>query len=347
MSEQQLIEWRRLGKSGLKISKIIIGFMSYGTKNWANWVEDDEEKIFSILKKAYDLGLRTYDTADFYSNGYSEVLLGKFLKKFNIKRDKVVILTKIFFPIDEDVDLRHTGPGPDVNTIDLINSQGLSRKHVIDGVEGAVKRLGTFIDVLQIHRLDKETEPQEFMKALNDVVDKGLTRYIGASSMRGTEFAELQFIAEKNGWHKFISMQNYYNLLYREEEREMIPFCNKHGVGLIPWSPNARGILTRPLSKTTDRIKSDPTFKSLGLDSLTDNDKEIVNRVEEVANKRSVSSAIVSTAWVISKGCSPIIGLNSETRVEEAITASHFKLTEEEIKYLEEPYIPKKVVGFS
>lgn len=347
MSEEQIIEWTRLGKSGLKISKIIIGFMSFGKKSWGEWVEEDEKKIFAVLKKAYDLGMRTYDTADFYSNGYSEIILGKFLKEYNIKRDKVVILDKLFFPIDEDLDLRHTGLGPDVKKVDLVNSKGLSRKHVIDGAEGCVKRLGTYIDVLQIHRLDKETEPVEFMKALNDVVDSGLTRYIGASSMRGTEFAELQFTAEKHGWHKFISMQNYMNLLYREEEREMIPFCNKTGVGLIPWSPNARGILTRPLSKTTDRSRTDPTFKSLGLDVLTDADKEIVNRVEEVANKRGVSSAIVSIAWVLSKGASPIIGLTSEARVVEAVAATKFDLTEEEIKYLEEPYEPKKVVGFS
>ena len=347
MSDQQLIEWTRLGKSGLKISKIIIGFMSYGSKKWADWVEDDEEKIFTILKKAYDLGLRTYDTADVYSNGYSEVILGKFLKKYNIKRDKVVILTKVFNPVDEDLDLRHGTRGPDVKDVDLINSKGLSRKHIFDGVENSVKRLGTYIDVLQIHRLDKETEPEEIVKALNAVVDQGLTRYIGASSMRATEFAELQFTAEKNGWHKFIVVQDLYNLLYREEEREMIPFAKKHGVGIIPWSPNARGVLTRPLSETSERHKSDPQFKNLGLNNLTEEDKEIVNRVEEVAKKHSVSQAIVATAWVLSKGTYPIVGLNSVARVEEAVVASHFKLTEDEIEYLEEPYKPKKVVGFA
>jgi len=346
MSEEQLIEWTRLGKSGLKISKIIIGFMSYGSKNWADWVEDDEDKIFTILKRAYDLGLRTYDTADVYSNGYSEILLGKFLKKYGIKRDKVVILTKVFNPVDEDLDLKHGGRGPDVKDIDLINSKGLSRKHIIDGVNNSVKRLGTFIDVLQIHRLDKEAEPNEIVKALNDVVDQGLTRYIGASSMRGTEFAELQFTAELNGWHKFIVVQDLYNLLYREEEREMIPFCNKHGVGIIPWSPNARGVLTRPLTETSNRHKSDPQFERLGLNALTKEDKEIVNRVEEVAKKHSVSQAIVSIAWVLSKKTYPIVGLNSVGRVEEAVRASYFKLNDDEIKYLEEPYKPKKVVGF-
>lgn len=345
-TEEQVIEWTRLGKSGLKISKIIIGFMSYGSKKWADWVEDDEEKIFAILKRAYDLGLRTYDTADVYSNGYSEIILGKFLKKYNIKRDKVVILTKVFNPVDEDLDLRHGARGPDVKDVDLINSKGLSRKHIFDGAENSVKRLGTYIDVLQIHRLDKETEPEEILKALNDVVDKGLTRYIGASSMRATEFAELQFTAEKHGWHKFIVIQDLYNLLYREEERETIPFAKKHGVGIIPWSPNARGVLTRSLTETSNRKNSDPQFKNLGLNNLTDEDKEIINRVEEIAKKHGVSLAIISTAWVLSKGAYPIVGLNSVQRVEEAVTASHFKLTEDEIKYLEEPYKPKKVVGF-
>ncbi|KAH3670310.1 hypothetical protein WICMUC_004879 [Wickerhamomyces mucosus] len=346
MSEQQVIEWNNLGKSGLKISKIIIGFMSYGKKTWADWVEDDEDKIFAILKKAYDLGLRTYDTADVYSNGYSEVLLGKFLTKFNIKRDKVVILTKVFNPVDEDLDLRHGGRGSEVKDIDLINSKGLSRKHIFDGVENSVRRLGTYIDVLQIHRLDKETSTYEIVKALNDVVEKGWVRYLGASSMRGTEFAELYFTAEKHNFHNFIVVQDYYNLLYREEERETIPFAKKHGIGIIPWSPNARGVLTRPFVETSNRHLSDPQFKNLKLNNLTDADKEIINRVEEIAKKRNVSLAIVSTAWVLSKGVNPIVGLNSEARVEEALKAAEFTLTEEEIKYLEEPYVPKNVIGF-
>ncbi|KAH3687167.1 hypothetical protein WICPIJ_001852, partial [Wickerhamomyces pijperi] len=308
--------------------------------------EEDEEKIFAILKKAYDLGLRTYDTADFYSNGYSEIILGKFLKKFAIKRDKVVILTKGFFPIDEDLDIRHTGLGPNVSALDVVNSKGLSRKHIIDAIEGSVKRLGTYIDVYQIHRLD-DTPKKEIMRALNDVVERGLTRYIGASSMRASDFVELQFVAEMNGWHKFISMQNYYNLLYREEEREMIHFCNRTNVGLIPWSPQARGILARPADQSTDRIKSDPTFKSLGLDKLNDTDKEIIKRVQEIADKRQVSMSNVATAWVLSKGTTPIIGFNSVARVVEALEASKIQLTKQETDYLEEPYQPKKVVGFS
>lgn len=342
-----VIEWQRLGKSGLKISKVIVGFMSYGKKSWADWVEEDEDKIFGLLKKAYDLGFRTYDTADVYSNGYSEVLLGKFLKKYNIKRDKVVILTKVFNPVDEDLDLKHGGKGPDVKDIDLINSKGLSRKHIFDGVENSVKRLGTYIDVLQIHRLDKEVEPLEIVKALNDVVDNGLVRYLGASSMRATEFAELQFTADKFNYHKFILVQDYYNLLYREEEREMIPFAKKQGLGILPWSPNARGVLARPASASTDRFKSDPQFKNLGLNKLTTEDIEIIDRVEEIAKKRNVSMAIIATAWAISKGTFPIVGLNKPERIDEALEASKFQLTEEEIKYLEEPYRPKKVVGFA
>nr|QFR37194.1 aldo-keto reductase [Cyberlindnera americana] len=341
----QVAEWQRIGSSGLKVSKVIVGCMSYGKKSWADWVLEDEDKIFGILKKAYDMGIRTFDTADYYSNGYSEVIIGKFLKKFNIKRDKVVILTKGYFPIDEDLDIGHNGLRESVDPLDLINSKGLSSKHLIDALEGSVRRLGTYVDLYQIHRYDFDTTPEEVMRTLNTLVERGLTRYIGASSMRAYQFCEMQFIAEKHGWHKFISMQNYYNLLYREEEREMIPFCNKTGVGLLPWSPNARGLLTRPVDKTTDRIKSDPTFKNLGLYEFSKADEEIIRRVEEISKNRETTMAIVSTAWAISKGATPIVGLNSEERVEEAVLATQFKLTDEEISYLEEPYQPKKVVG--
>ncbi|KAH3670311.1 hypothetical protein WICMUC_004880 [Wickerhamomyces mucosus] len=341
MTEKK-IEWTRLGNSGLKISKIIIGFMSFGEKSWAEWVQEDQEKIFEILKVAYDHGLRTYDTADFYSNGYSEIILGEFLKKYNIKRDKVVILTKGFLPIDEE-DAKYVKNGS-INS-NCWNDSRDFRKHIFDAIEGSVSRLGTYIDVYQIHRLD-DTPKEEIMKALNDVVDKGLTRYIGASSMRAVDFAELQFTAEKNGWHKFISMQNYYNLLYREEEREMIHYCKKTNVGLLPWSPQARGLLARPSKQSTDRIKSDPTFKSLGLDNLTEIDQEMIKRVEDIAVKRNNSMSNIATAWVLSKGTTPIIGFNSVDRVLEAVAASKITLTEKELLYLEELYIPQKVVGF-
>lgn len=338
-----LVKQVRFGGSGLKISPILIGCMSYGSKQWANWVMEDKKEIFSILKHAYDRGLRTYDTADFYSNGLSERLLKEFMETYNIRRETVVIMTKLYFGVDETLDLHHANQVTPEQELDLVNQRGLSRKHIIDGVKNSCERLGTYVDVLQIHRLDHDTPMKEIMRALNDVVEQGYARYIGASSMLATEFAELNFIADKHDWFQFVSSQSYYNLMNREDERELIPFAKRHNIALIPWSPNARGILTRPLEQTTDRIKSDPTFKSLDLHQLTEEDKEIVRRVEEVAKRHAVSMAVVSTAWVLSKGCNPIVGLNSTKRVDEAIDAINFKLPQQDIEYLEEPYRPKKV----
>lgn len=335
----------RLGDSGLKISPIVIGCMSYGSKKWADWVIEDKAQIFKILKHCYDNGLRTFDTADFYSNGLSERIIKEFLDHYSIKRETVVIMTKIFLPIDETLDLRHKFTLGEVEELDLTNQRGLSRKHIIAGVKNSVERLGTYIDLLQIHRLDHDTPMKEIMRALNDVVEAGDVRYIGASSMLATEFAELQFIADKYGWFQFISSQSYYNLLNREDERELIPFAKRHNIGLLPWSPNARGVLTRPLDKTTDRQKSDPTFKSLKLDALEDDQMEIVNRVEKISKEKNVSMAMISIAWVLHKGCHPIVGLNSTSRVDEAIAALQLTLTEEDVKYLEEPYKPKMQVG--
>ncbi|KAI5961759.1 LPG20 [Candida margitis] len=341
------LKYNNLGDSGLKIAPLIVGCMSYGSKKWADWILEDEEEIFKILKKCYDVGLRTFDTADVYSNGKSEIILGKFLKKYDIPRERVVILSKCFMamnPRDPDFNAVRAGSLSDK---DFANSKGLSRKHILDAVNESVKRLGTYVDVLQIHRLDPTTPKKEIMKALNDVVDQGLARYIGASTMKATEFAELQFIAEQNGWYKFISMQNYYNLIYREEEREMIPFCKNNDlskVGIIPWSPIARGVLTRPIDAALEskRNKTDKTFALLGLDALTDADTEIIKRVEKVAKDHGESMAVIATAWVISKGCNPIVGLNSEKRVEDIIRATTVKLSDEEVKYLEEPYKPKE-----
>ncbi|KAM3164700.1 putative aryl-alcohol dehydrogenase AAD16 [Lachancea thermotolerans] len=310
---------RSLGSSGLKISPIIVGCMSFGSKSWAPWLLDDKEEIFKILKYCYDNGLRTFDTADVYSNGLSERLIGEFLRNYNINRETVVILSKVNFPVDG-----------------VIRSECLSRKHIIDGVAKSVERLGTYIDVLQIHRFDPETTMEETMRALNDVVESGHARYIGASSMLATEFSDLQFTAERNGWFKFISSQSQYNLLYREDERELIPYAKRHGIGLIPWSPNARGLLTRPVGVATERSSSDPRFQK-----LTNADMEIINRVEEVANRRNVSMAVASNAWVLHKGCHPIVGMSSTARVDEAVQALTFKLTDEEVKYIEEPYRPK------
>lgn len=338
------LKYSNLGESGLKIAPMIVGCMGFGSKKWAEWVNEDEEHIFKIFKKAYDVGLRTFDTADAYSNGQSEILLGKFLKKYNIPREKVVILTKCFYPADPD---SHELDGFLPNKLadkDFANLQGLSRKHILHAAKESSKRLGTYIDVLQIHRLDATTPKTEIMRALNDVVEQGLARYIGASSMKTGEFAQLQFIAEQHGWVKFISMQDYYNLLYREEEREMIPFCQTNDiskVGIIPWSPIAMGVLAKPYSSN---IKSDrgAHLQYIGLDKINDSEKEIIDRVEKVAKDRNVSMAVVATAWVISKGAHPIVGLSSEKRVEDIIGAASLKLTKEEKKYLEEPYKPNE-----
>lgn len=340
------MQFVNLGKSGLKISRLVVGCMSFGKKSeYGEWVLEDEGKIMSLLKQCYDLGMRTFDTADLYSNGVSEEMIGKFLKKFNIPRYSVVILSKCYYKADADtpgfvVDGR---ANKDPNNLKFINSCGLSRKHILDAVDGSTKRLGTYLDVLQIHRFDPETPIDETMKALNDVVESGKVRYIGASSMRATQFAQMQFVAEKNGWQKFVSMQNYYNLLYREEEREMIPFCQETGVGLLHWSPMARGVLTRPLSemKQSERMNSDGAMSHILGIFRPESDNEIINRVEELANKKGASMAQIAIAWVLTKGGCPILGLSSVERVTEAVGALDIKLTDEEVQYLEQPYTAK------
>ncbi|KAJ8097667.1 hypothetical protein POJ06DRAFT_19479 [Lipomyces tetrasporus] len=340
-------QYANLGKSGLKTSKVIVGCMSFGDKRWFDWVIEDEEKAFAVLKKCYDSGIRTFDTANAYSNGGSEILLGKFLKKYDIKRDRVVIMSKVFFPIDEDI--------PNFNVIthgnypegDYINTKGLSRKHILDSARASVERLGTYMDVFQIHRFDISTPIEETMEALHDTVKLGYTRYIGASTMKAYQFVMMQEVANRNRWTKFICMQNYYNLINREEEREMIAYCKETGVGLIPWSPNARGFLTRPLDvKSTDstRQATDGTLQRVVLDTLTEGDKEINKRVEKIAKDKGVNMASVATAWVLSKGCYPIVGFSRPERVDDAIAAMNLELTEEDIKYMEEPYISKEPV---
>ncbi|KAH7135725.1 NADP-dependent oxidoreductase domain-containing protein [Dendryphion nanum] len=339
------MQYVNLGKSGLKVSKVILGTMSYGSSEWQDWVLDEEASL-PLLKHAYDVGINTWDTADVYSHGRSEKIIAKALKQYNIPRSKVVILSKCHFGVIED-NPKATIADVSINDGEMVNQVGLSRKHIFDAVEKSVERLGTYIDVLQIHRLDRETPREEIMKALNDVIEKGWVRYIGASSMAAWEFQTLQNIAEKHSWHKFISMQNYYNLLYREEEREMIPYCQDTGVGLIPWSPIARGALTRPWSDRSTKRATTDKFLDLLVHQREDKiDQEIIGRVEEVAKKRGVSMACVATAWCVEKGVMPIIGLSSKERIEEAVVNSNFKLSEEDVKFLEEKYAPKTRQGF-
>ncbi|RDW63613.1 aldo-keto reductase-4 [Coleophoma cylindrospora] len=339
------MEYVRLGKSGLKISKVVLGCMSFGDPNWQPWLTKEEDAL-PLIKHAYDRGINTWDVADTYSNGVSEEILGKAIQKYDLPRSKIVILTKCFHFVDEsraplDAMTHNINDGPRVNQV------GLSRKHIFDAVDRSIERLGTYIDVLQIHRIDRDTPMEEIMKALNDVIESGKVRYIGASSMAAWEFQALQNVADKNGWHKFISMQGFYNLLYREEEREMIPYCEATGVGLLPWSPLAAGVLAHPWTDRTDpREQTDVFLKMLFRSDESVAAQEIVNRVETVAKEEGVSMAQVAAAWVFSKGASPIMGLDSIQRIDEAVEAIKVKLTEEKIKYIEEAYKPKVALTF-
>ncbi|KAI4684453.1 uncharacterized protein J4E84_006443 [Alternaria hordeiaustralica] len=344
MADQKM-QYVNLGKSGLKVSKVILGAMSFGSSKWQPWVLDEAESL-PLLEHAYKSGINTWDTADIYSHGHSEKIIAKALKQYNIPRNKVVLLSKCYFGVvEEDPSLGIASVS--TNDGDMVNQVGLSRKHIFDAVEKSVERLGTYIDVLQIHRLDRGTPREEIMKALNDVIERGWVRYIGASSMAAWEFQTLQNIADRNGWHKFISMQNYYNLIYREEEREMIPYCQDTGVGLIPWSPIARGALTRPWSdRSSKRAETDKFLEMLVHGREDAIDKKIIERVEEVAKKNNVSMACIATAWTIKKGVCPIIGLSSKERIDETVKNSNFKLSDEDAKYLEEVYVPKARQGF-
>jgi aryl-alcohol dehydrogenase-like predicted oxidoreductase len=354
MSEKkQFVTWKNLGRSGLKVSNIIVGCMQFGSKGWQSWVEDDEEKTFKILKAAYDVGIRTYDTADLYSNGLSEKLLGKFLKKYDIPRERVVIMTKVYGPVDESYGhadmLLMDDQWTEEKRINLLNSRGLSRKHILDAVDNSLKRLGvSYIDVYQIHRNDTSVPPEEIMRALNDVVESGKARYIGASSMKIVDFVGLQHVADKNNWHLFINVQSEYSLLFREDEHELNYYADKNGVGVTPFSPLAYGYLARELSKDFDSLpteRSKTYSQTFGVafteKDSKESDKQIINRVGEIAEKYQTSRASVALAWLLSKGAHPIVGIGKTERIPDLVDATNLKLTEEDCKYLEAPYEPK------
>ncbi|KAH8766498.1 putative oxidoreductase [Hyaloscypha sp. PMI_1271] len=346
------MEYVQLGKSGLKVSKVILGAMSFGDPSATMGWTIPEAQALPVLKRAYDLGINTWDTANVYSNGQSERIIGKALREYKIPRERVVILSKIFSGMPEDLDKltdaeRFTKMS--VNDGDMVNQVGLSRKNVFAAVDASIARLGTYMDVLQIHRLDRETPREEIMKALNDVVESGKARYIGACSMHAWEFQTLQNIAKENGWHQFISMQDYYSLLFRENEREMIPYCRDAGVGVIPYSPLARGLLTRPYStEPTTRQKND-VFADFLLGKTTSADIEIIGRVEELAKRKGVSMATIGLAWCTARGVIPIAGLGSIDRVNETVegfkAAKAGLLGEEDIDFLEEKYVAKPAFG--
>jgi 1-deoxyxylulose-5-phosphate synthase len=324
------VNYTNLGTSGLRVSRVCLGMMGFGNGSDRPWVID-EDAAEPIVKAAVEGGVTFFDTADAYSGGASEVATGRLVPKF-LSRDEVVIATKVFMPVS---------PGE--------NGGGLSRKHILAGIDASLKRLDMeYVDLYQIHRWDPRTPIEETMEALHDVVRSGKARYIGASSMFSWQFAKAQYTAEVHGWTKFVSMQNHYNLVYREEEREMIPLCLDQGVGCIPWSPLARGMLagtrTRDGGRHTTRSSTDP-FTDYLYEQPTDFD--VVDAVAEVAGARDVSLAQVALAWVLAKpGVSaPIVGATKKKHLKDALAAEELHLSEDEIAALEKPYVPHPVLG--
>jgi aryl-alcohol dehydrogenase (NADP+) len=327
------MQYTNLGKTGMKVSRLCLGMMSYGAKSWREWVLD-EEQAKPFVRRALEAGINFFDTADVYSLGESEKITGNLLKFFGVRRENVIVATKVNGQMSED-----------------INARGLSRKHILDSIDKSLQRLQMdYVDLYQIHRWDYETPIEETMEALNDVVRAGKARYLGASSMFAWQFAKAQHIAESRGWTKFVSMQNHYNLVYREEEREMIPLCVDQGVGLIPWSPMARGFFAGDRKRggggETSRAKSDPFAKDL---YFREEDFNVADRATEVAKERGATASQIALAWVLSKDYvhSPIIGATKMDHLEQAIAALDIKLSADEVKRLEEPYQPHPVLGHS
>lgn len=323
------MNYLNLGNTGLKVSKLCLGCMTYGISERGNhsWTLD-EETSRPFIQRALEVGINFFDTANVYSDGTSEEIVGRALKDFT-SREEVVIATKVH---------GRMRPGP--------NGAGLSRKAIFAEIDASLQRLGTdYVDLYQIHRWDNATPIEETLEALHDVVKAGKARYIGASSMYAWQFAKALFLADLNGWTRFVSMQNHYNLLYREEEREMMGLCADQGIGVIPWSPLARGRLTRNWDEQTERAQTDEFGKTLYVAS----DQQIVECVAEVAQKRGVSKAQVSLAWMLSKPfvTAPIIGASKPHHLDDAVAALELQLTGEEIAMLEEPYVPHQVAGFS
>ncbi|KAI0047529.1 Aldo/keto reductase [Auriscalpium vulgare] len=330
----------RLGSSGLKISRIVLGCMSYGTPDWEKWVLGEEEGI-SHIKFAYENGIQTFDTADIYSNGLSEVVLGKAIKHLNLPREEIVIMTKLFSIVGRTASELYTHPS-DGEKSGYVNQFGLSRKHIFDGVKHSLERLGLeYIDVLQCHRFDEDTPIAETMQALHDVVKAGYVRYIGMSSCWAW-----QYYAITHNLTPFISMQNHYNLIYREEEREMMPTLKHFGVGALSWSPLARGALTRPLGGGSDSVRAG---NDIWVNEYTkeSGNQVVVQRVAELAKKHNKSMAQIALAWTLAKDVvsAPIVGTTSLEKLADLIGAVDIELSNDEVKYLEEPYKPMPIIG--
>ena len=325
------MEYTKLGRTGLDVSRICLGCMSYGGGNRGNhaWSLGEEESR-PFIKRALEAGINFFDTANRYSLGNSEEILGRAVKDF-ARRDEVVIATKVY---------GRMRPGP--------NGAGLSRKAIMVEIDASLRRLGTdYVDLYQIHRWDYETPIEETLEALHDIVKAGKARYIGASSMHAWQFARALGIAERHGWTRFVSMQNLVNLLYREEEREMLPLCAAEGIGVIPWSPQARGKLTRDWNYTSIRTETDEAFGRLFAKS-EDADRKVVDRVAQVAAARGIPRAQVALAWLLAKPVitAPIVGATKLQHLDDALASIDVKLSDDEIALLEEPYVPHAVVGF-
>lgn len=327
------MQYTNLGKTGIKVSRLCLGMMSYGSKKWREWILE-EEAAKPFIKRALDAGINFFDTADVYSLGESERITGNVLKELGVKRENIVVATKVHGQMSDDV-----------------NDRGLSRKHILSSIDQSLQRLQMdYVDLYQIHRWDSSTPIEETMEALNDVVRAGKARYIGASSMFAWQFAKALHTSEKHGWTKFVSMQNHYNLVYREEEREMIPLCQDQGIGLIPWSPMARGFFAgdrkRDGGGETVRSNSDPFGKTL---YFRDEDFTVAECAADVAKERGVTASQIALAWVLNKPYvhSPIIGTTKMEQLDQAIAALDIKLSDDEIKKLEEHYIPHPILGHS
>ena len=321
-----------LGRTGLRVSRLCLGTMSFGSNEWRDWVLSETDSR-PFITRALDVGINFFDTADMYSRGVSEEILGRALQAYG-RRDQVVVATKVYFPMGKEP-----------------NDRGLSRKHLFDAIDASLTRLGTdYVDLYQIHRFDPDTPIEETLEALNDLVRAGKVRYLGASSMHAWQFATMLHTSDRQGWARFISMQNHYNLVYREEEREMIPLCRAEGVGVIPWSPLARGFLVgnrRPASEgwgDTRRAETDDYAHRL---YYADSDFEIVDRVVELAAQRGVSTAQIALAWLLRQPgvTAPIIGATKIDHLDAAIAALDIALDDEECARLEEPYTPHPVLG--
>jgi aryl-alcohol dehydrogenase (NADP+) len=324
------MDYVRLGSTGLKVSRLCLGTMTYGTPAWRPWVLD-EAASRPFLKRALELGINFFDTADMYSRGVSEEVVGRALKEY-AKRDEIVLATKVFYPVE-----------------DHSNGGGLSRRHIMAAIDASLKRLGMdYVDLYQIHRFDEHTPIEETLEALNDVVRAGKARYIGASSMAAYQFVKMVYTQRAHGWTEFVSMQNHYNLVYREEERDTIPFCIEEGIGIIPWSPLARGFLAgnrqRGEKSASLRDQHDDWGHTL---YYTGPDYDVVDRVVEIATGKGVKPIQVALAWILGKPgvTAPIVSATRLEQLDQLVEGLAVTLTTEEVSALEQPYVPHRVIG--